>query len=384
MHACLHYRPEDMYAAQLQGGLEALNAGVTTTADYCHNLLSEDHASEAIRGLRESGIRAVWSYGFNYPPLPTLPFKSFDERLAHFQRLAASEFSSRDQLVTLGVAPAELPLWESEDQGVAQFRAARECAARLIWHCNGTTMGVPPSEIAHLHRLGLLADDIVFAHMHFTTPDEWKLLQDVGAQIAFTPDTELQMGMDWPSTNVAIEHGLTPSYGADIVSNNSADLLIQLRMALQIARAQANEHWGGQFYDGVTLKCADALAWGTINGARALGLDSITGSLTPGKDADLIMVETNSLSMVGWDKGNPEGSIILQSSVADIDTVMVRGKMVKQRGRMLADTGRAISLLRASADHIARGVGGPGGFYVSPAETFQRIGISDDWAAAAH
>ena len=75
LNAARHFTPEDMYAAQLQGGLEALNAGVTTVTDYCHNLLTPDHAHEAIRGVSESGLRTVWNYGFNYPPQEAPHFK---------------------------------------------------------------------------------------------------------------------------------------------------------------------------------------------------------------------------------------------------------------------------------------------------------------------
>ena len=62
------FRAEDMYAAQYAGALEALDAGVTTVVDYCHNLLTPDHAWESIRGLRDAGLRAVWCFGFNFPP----------------------------------------------------------------------------------------------------------------------------------------------------------------------------------------------------------------------------------------------------------------------------------------------------------------------------
>lgn len=64
LFAAKFFRPEDMYSTSLQGGLEALNAGVTTVAEYCHNVRTPDHAAENLRGVREAGVRTVWSYGF--------------------------------------------------------------------------------------------------------------------------------------------------------------------------------------------------------------------------------------------------------------------------------------------------------------------------------
>ena len=81
MNAARFFEPDDMYAAQLQGALEAVDAGVTTVTDYCHNILTPEHAQESIRGLSESGLRAVWNFGFNFPPMTNPYFKSLDERV---------------------------------------------------------------------------------------------------------------------------------------------------------------------------------------------------------------------------------------------------------------------------------------------------------------
>jgi cytosine/adenosine deaminase-related metal-dependent hydrolase len=252
MSAAADYRPQDMYAAQYQGGLEALNAGVTTVGDYCHNLISPDHAYEALRGTRDSGLRCVWSFGFNQPPLAQPAFQTFKMRLAFFHQLAL-QFTSQ-QIVTLGVAPEEWGLC-SEEEGIAQFQAAREVGARIFWHCNAVHHGGAPRNVERLNQLGLIGSDMVLVHMNFTSAEEWQIVGDAGAHIAFTPETELQMGMGWSSTNKVRELGITPTYGADIVSNNSADMFFPLRLALQVARAQQNEQWGGEFYDGVPITC---------------------------------------------------------------------------------------------------------------------------------
>lgn len=369
MSAAACYGPEEMYAAQFQGALEAINAGVTTVADYCHNLLTPEHASEAIRGLADAGIRCVWSYGFNAPPRAS-PL-TLEDRVALGRQLARRHFSSRDALLTLAVAPEEAPLWRTSEDGVRQFRLASELGVRAFWHCNcANAARERPRELLQLHRLGLLRPDVVLVHMNYTLEEEWSLVATSGAAVACTPDTELQMGMGRPVTVAARRHGLTPSFGTDIVSNNSADMFTALRLALQVAREELNRTHDGEFYDGVPIRCEEALQWGTLDGARTLGLAHCIGSLAPGKQADIVLLDTRGIALVGWDRRNPAATIIQQASTGNVDTVLVGGRILKRGGKLVADERRACSLLAAAAERIAARVEAGGGFYVPADRTF--------------
>ena len=363
MNAALAFTADDMYAAQYHGGLEAIDAGVTTVADYCHNLNTPDHAYESIRGLKESGLRTIWSYGFNRPPLEEHAFSSLDERLSFARKLAKEEFSDSSALVTMSVSPEETLFWGDDPaRGVAQFELARELNVPLFWHCNSSTelnTGKRLRDVARLNELGLLGPDLVLVHLHSTDMDEWKMIADCGAGVSFTPDTELQMGMLWPSTVEAHTLGIPQSYGADITSNNSGDMFIALRMALQVARCRKLEQINGeQLKIGVPYTGEDALAWGTIEAARAIGLEDKIGSLTPGKQADLLLLRTDSLSMVGWDRSNPAGTIMSQCTARNVDTVMIAGKVVKQAGHMKADTAHACRLLEDAHEKVLSRIGG--------------------------
>jgi 5-methylthioadenosine/S-adenosylhomocysteine deaminase len=371
MNAATAYSPDDMYAAQFHGGLEALNAGVTTITDYCHNILTPDHAHEAIRGLKDSGLRTIWNYGFNFPPQPAPHFTSLNDRVEFARTLAAQYFSSTDQLVTMGVAPEERGFWTTPDIGKAQFELARELNARIFWHANGgEENGEMPQDIKALHELGLLGPDVVGVHMHATQAEEWKMLADAGGAVAFTPDTELQMGMKWSSTEIARRYGIPQSYGADIISNNNGDMFTQLRLGLQAARARAIDE-EGVYMTGVPFTCADALRWGTLEGAKALGLDHAIGSLTPGKLADMVMLRADSLTMVGWDKSNP-ASLILQAQSSDVDSVLVGGTFVKRDGKMTGNVVNACRLLEEANHRIHNIVKDRGGFLLDPEEFMNR------------
>ncbi|MDJ0789002.1 MAG: amidohydrolase family protein [Myxococcota bacterium] len=377
MHAARFFTAEDMYAVQLHGALEALDAGVTSVTDYCHNLLTPDHAHEAIRGLRESGLRVVWNYGFNYPPQADPTFRSLQDRIAFGRELAKHEFTGRDALVTLGVAPEEAPFAGSSERLAAQFGLARELDARVFWHCNsGGIGGANQRDVAAIAELGALGSDVTLVHMYATDEDEWPMVAEAGAAVAFTPETELQMGMMWPSTRICAELGIPFGIGTDITSNNSADLFAAMRIGLQALRCHhidGDAEARGPFPLGTPISCADALAWGTRGGARALGLEDRVGSLRPGKQADVVLLRGDSLNMAGWDRSHPARSIVQQARPSDVDTVWVAGEIRKREGRLLGDVGRACSLLEAASERVHARIAESGGIELPLDETMARM-----------
>ncbi|MFM0640537.1 amidohydrolase family protein [Paraburkholderia metrosideri] len=375
LHAASVYRPEDMYAAQFHGALEALNAGVTTTADYCHNLNSPDHAEESVRGLHDSGARVVWGYGFNRPPLEAPAFSSVDDRYIHLKRFAAEKFTAKNSLVTLGICAEEPGWWPDDEYGIRQFMIARELDARVFQHCNSIRLesGVGPREAARLARLNLLGPQVTLVHLGFSDQDEWQQIADTGTTAAFTPETETEMGMGWPSIAKVKALGIPFGLGIDIVSNNSADMFFPLRFALNVERGFLNGKAAGVAILRAPLECREALHWGTLGGARALGLDHFIGSITPGKAADLVFYRADRISMVGWDINNPAATIIQQASVQDVDTVIVNGSIVKRHGRLTGDEARACRLMREASDYIYENTRHDGGFLPNQEKVFERL-----------
>lgn len=371
LNAARFFTAEDMHAAQLQGGLEALNAGVTTVTDYCHNLLTPDHAVEAIRGLQESGMRAVWNYGFNFPPTEDPHFQSLQQRLEFLDEIAKRYFSSTEGLLTLGVAPEEAMLAGSPEALDQQIHAARSVGAHIFWHANAPGEA-PPRDVAGLHERGMLASDITFVHMAGTEEDEWRMLSDHGASIVFTPDTELQMGMMCPSSATARRFGVNQAYGTDIVSNNSADMFTTLRVGLQAIRGRTLE-LEGVMQTGVPFTCEEVLKWGTIDAARSLGMESVIGSIAPGKRADILLLNGDSMTLTGWDRTNVAGAIVLHAQSTDVDTVWVDGEVVKRDGKLLADTHQACTRLQSASERLHEQIDRAGGFALSPEQVSGRL-----------
>jgi 5-methylthioadenosine/S-adenosylhomocysteine deaminase len=343
---------EDVYAGNFVGALEALDAGVTTLLDFSHCINSPDHADGAVRGLRDAGVRGIWAYGMFPVPVEEPAFATPDARLADARRVRERHFSAGGDLLDMGVALTELGLVPF-DVTRAEVALARELDVMVTAHTGTVTSARRPPEIELLHTAGLLDHRQVHVHCNACSNRELDLLAEAGASVSLTPETELQMGMGFPIFARALERGLGPSLGCDIVSNNSGDLFAQMRLGLQAERARANQDAldGLEMPQELTLGVRDVLRFATLGGAEALGLGSVTGSLEPGKAADLFLLRTDRLHLAPIH--DLVATVVLHAGPADVEAVLVGGEIVKQGGELVdarAEQGRA--LIQRSRERI--------------------------------
>jgi 5-methylthioadenosine/S-adenosylhomocysteine deaminase len=360
MNVSPEYTADDVYAGNYVGALEALDAGVTSILDFSHCNNSPDHADAGIAGLREAGIRAVYAYGYYPSPAPEPAFADHADRIADARRVQAEHFASADGLLTMGVAITEAGLlpW---DQTVAEVRSARELDVLLTAHTacvwgSQSTMGV-----RELNAHGMLDSEQVHVHCNALSDEELGLLADAGAKVSSTPETELQMGMGHPVIGRALALGMKPTLGCDIVSLNSGDMFTQMRIGLQFERAMENDPViaMGEMPARLRLSVRDALRWATVNGADALGLGARTGSLSPGKQADLILVGGEALNMTP--RPEPVGSVVVQANSSNVDTVLVAGRVVKRGGALVdVDPERIRRLANESRERVLGAVAAKG------------------------
>jgi 5-methylthioadenosine/S-adenosylhomocysteine deaminase len=200
---------------------------------------------------------------------------------------------------------------------------------------------------------GLLDSAQVHVHCNALSDAELRLLADAGAKVSSTPETELQMGMGHPVIGRALELGMKPTLGCDIVSLNSGDMFAQMRIGLQFQRAMDNDPVlaSGAMPATLRLGVRDALRWATVNGAEALGLGTRIGSLTPGKQADVVLIGGEALNMAP--RPDPVASVVVQANASNVDTVLVAGRVVKRGGKLLdTDLSRARRLIEESRARI--------------------------------
>ncbi len=322
------YSAEDVELGTYVGSLEALDAGVTSIFDYSHVNNSPEHAEAGLDGLTNSGIRGVFGYSFGQAEIFAPPY--FD-RIADFQRLAKERFSSRGR-ITLGACLSEIGL-APVSFNAAQKRVADEYGAISSTHI--ATGQAFPSGAKELAAAGVLDERLLLVHATTFSDDDWKIAGDAGVKVSTTPESELNMGMGRIAIAQALAHGLKPTIGADVVSLNGGDVFTQLRIALSFARwndAEPTLKQGRDIY-GMTLHPEDALRWGTIKGAEALGLSDRVGSLTPGKQADIIVINGNTIG--ARPVNDAVGQLVMQTYPGSIDTVMVGGTIVKRDGKLV-------------------------------------------------
>ncbi|TLV01471.1 amidohydrolase family protein [Dyadobacter luticola] len=346
------YRPQDVYTANLLGSLEALDAGITTVMDWSHVMNSPDHADMAIAGLKDSGIRAVFGYGTPGTSVWEWFYESQLNHPADIERILKQHFSSADQLVTPALA-IRGPEYSAFEVTRHDIELARRLGLPISMHVGCGTFAGKYEAVKKLADAKLLGPDLNFAHCNFLTVDDFRLLADQGCSVSITPEVEMQMSLGFPATGNAIRGGIQPALGIDVVTGAGGDMLTQMRIALQTARALANQEIlnTGEMPQQIPHTITDALHWATVNGAKALHLDHKTGSLEPGKHADLILIDTKSLNM--WPVNNPIASIATQAHAGNIDSVFVAGKAVKRNGRLLhADLSTLRKQASESAEHI--------------------------------
>lgn len=356
-----HLRPQDGYAGNLLGALEALDAGVTTLLDWSM-INSPEHSDELIRGLQDSGSRAVFAYGIPGEG----DYWNRESELKHDEdsrRIKKQYFSSNDQLLTMGLAirGPEFSCWET---AVHDIKLARELDVLSTMHLGFGTWGSVDRSIEKLHTAGLLGPDLNFVHANTLSYGEFKLIADSGASISVTPEVEKMMGHGYPATGFMIENGGRPTLGVDVVVSTGGDMFSQMKFALQAERSRINEVTlaGGNMPHNLHISALDVLEFATIDGARALGLEHKIGTLTPGKEADIIMIRTTDLNM--FPVNDPVTAVTLCANTGNVDSVFVAGKAVKRGGKMLnVDMKRVRKMAIEARDHIFSQYGVPQGAF---------------------
>ena len=342
-----HYRPEDVYVGNYAGSLEALNAGITTLLDWSHINNTPDHADEAVRGLKAGGIRAVYAHG-----MPTGAEWWVFSELNHpedIRRIRDEYFSSDDQLLTLALA-ARAPGNSNFEVARHDWELAREIGARISVHVGMRLTNVHVTHVKNLHDLGLMGDDTTYIHCTDSTDEELDLIASTGGTASVAPYVEMLMGHGPPPTGKLLRRGVRPTLSVDVVSSVPGEMFTQMRTALIQDRILHFPDTPDEAYE-PTLTHRDVLEFATIDGARACALDHKVGSITPGKDADLVLLQTNAINTAPL--LDPVATAVVFSDTSNVDTVLVRGRSVKRGGKLVdVDLPGVIASLERSRDHI--------------------------------
>lgn len=361
MHAQIapRFTAYDTYLGNLVGSLNQISNGATTIFDWCHNNATPAHSDAGIEALKETRIRAVFGHGSPKPDAKKnqIPFTHIPHPRSEIERLRKSSLSSDDALVTLAMAVLG-PDFSTWDVTEHDFRLAKEFDLLVSAHVWGASNRMNHNGYSKLSKLKLLDKRHNLVHGVYLKERELKTVLDSGASITVTPEVELQMGHGAPLTGAIRNLGYRPSIGVDVESNISGDMFTVIRMTLQSQRNLDNQRINRETKGpavNLTISPREALEWATINNAKALGLGDKVGSLTPGKEADIILINTNDLNL--FPVHNPLESIIFHANGSNVDTVMVGGKVLKQNGKLkYRNIEKKKELLARSGRRILKGM----------------------------
>jgi len=350
------YRAQDVYAGTLVGALECLNAGITTLVDWSHINNTPEHPDAAIQALGEAGIRAQYAYGSANTSLADYWVDSKIAIPAHdVYRIRDTYFAAggvdRSGLITMALA-ARGPGFCQPDVVRTEWRIADELDLPITVHVGMGRLGGRYAMVKQLSDLGLLRDRTTYVHSCYLSDEEWRMVADSGGTVSIAPQAELQMGHGWPPVMKAIEHGLEPGLSTDVVTSVPGDLFTQMRAAFAAERARVNaESWLTDTpVPGSMPRARDMLTLATINGAKLAGLGSRTGSLTPGKQADVVIIDATALNIAPV--LDPVAAVVLSADTSNVETVIVGGVIRKLDGGLVADTDRARAIVESSRDYL--------------------------------
>jgi cytosine/adenosine deaminase-related metal-dependent hydrolase len=347
------FEPEDVYIGNLLGAVEALDSGVTTLWDWANVMHTPEHADAAVTALLDSGIRAVFGYG-----------TPWDEHATWYadevRRVARQRLASRDQLVTLGLGTRH-PHNTSADAMRANIEIGRELAVPISLHVGFGAAGVRQRGVARLRDLDLLGPDLIFVHCSFCTEAEFGLMRDSGCHMSIAPRAAMSFGHGYPPTGRALAAGLRPGLGIDSVLGVSANMFAEMRTALEAERGRHNQQLleSGDRPDVPALRTRDVVEFATIDGACVLGLEAVTGSLSIGKQADIIILR---VAPPGLMLVNNLSAAVTWAEPSQVETVLVGGQVRKRDGRLVDHQMESlVTRARRSRERLFRSAAMPSG-----------------------
>jgi cytosine/adenosine deaminase-related metal-dependent hydrolase len=328
------FTDDDNYQGTLLACAEAISSGITTVHDWSHNVRGPAHAEAELRALAQAGLRARYSYGYSAGHPNDQAMDTDGLRALHRDWKSGPGASG---LLTLGMAcrgpGGSNPVTRVPPRVYQQeMAAARELGLPVTVHASG-----PPAaagQIAALADAGLLGPDLQVVHANSATPAEIGLLAEAGCTVSLSPFSELLIGYGLPQTAELLAAGIRVGLSVDTTAlTGNADMFAIMKLTQGLINATAHQEFA--------CTARQALALGTIEGARALGLDAVTGSLTPGKRADIILVDTGHPNLGVLT--DPAALLVSAAQPGNVHTVLADGRILKRGGALVTLNGERIS-----------------------------------------
>ena len=353
------YRPRDIYVGNMITALSCIDAGITTVIDNSHNSRTAAHSDAAVEALLDTGIRAVHAAG--------APVSGVWDT-AHWQgnlaRLQEKYFSNNPhRLVTLAMMAQLEP---------DQWAIARALGIPIVTEFFGGAMA---AELEDLHRRKLLGPDNIFNHCTCLPDAGWEILREAGVHVNVCPRSDAHYGIEdgMYAWQAALHHGIRPGLSVDNETSYSGDMFMEMRVAFYLQRVVGHSRRrDGHHHTEAPTNAFRLLEAATIDGAACAGLEQRIGSLTPGKQADIVLIRADDLNL--YPVNNAIGTVVHAAERSNIDTVIIGGRIRKRGGSVL---GVDRAKLRAAIDESCAHLFNAAGYQPDPfSESFAPIHLA--------
>ena len=389
------YRPQDVYINELFGGLSQLDDGVTTVHDVSQISHSPAHSDAAIQALIDTGRRAAFGYfesaGNFGAGVPGNQYPQDADRIYH-KWFSANNLSSNGLVHMIMGGEVYLNDATTDQSWTIGRRLGLQIAAHIL-----SPFGIRPifnklaAGTGGNGKIGIGPDNL-FIHMTGMSDTAWQKVKNAGAQVSLAVPIEMNMRHGMPPILRMQNLGMEPSLSVDVECTLTADFFTQMRSCMNLQRVLVNQmildspngnqnlpdplDWGLP-QSAVTvpppsfpyfpkppagipapLTTRDVLRYGTMNGAKALRLDGKVGSLTPGKEADIIILDATAINVAPLNQ--VPGAVVSLMDRTNVETVIVAGTVRKWKGRLLdVDLPNLRRQLENSRDYIFAAAGVP-------------------------
>lgn len=338
-----HYTSEDVYAATLVGLLGAAEAGVTTVVDWADILVDPSFAEASLQAHADAGLRTVF--------VAAAPgwIEEGDIGVSRVAELTTGEVP----LGGIAFGPAD-PSRFDLDRVAEHWTAARSSGMRIHTHVGRdvSDRGV----VASLSGRNLLGEDITLVHCTNLDESDLDAIASSGALVSLTPSNEMAAGYGAPPLQAFIDRGIRPGLGVGNELEAPGDIFAQMRAVNSIQHATLFDlKLSGKAGIPNLLSTREVIRYGTIDGARVAGLGDVTGSLTPGKQADVLVLRADrpNISPIN----DPVGAVVWGMDTSNVDWVFVGGNAVVRQGELVADVARVRRLAEEAHNRVASAAG---------------------------
>ena len=352
-----HYTPEDVYSSTLIGLLGAAEAGITTVVDWSDIQLDQTYADAALEAHADAGLRTVFVHS-----VPS--WADSQEAVGPaLKRVVSGRTDPAQSITTIAFGPAD-PVPPDRHQAARQsadleqlagdWKSARELGLRI--HAHTGSEASSGGVVAAMSSRGMLGADVTLVHGTNLNDDDLDAISSSGTGISLAPSSEMAGGRGSLTIQRLIDRGVRPGLAVDTERVAPGDMFAQMRAAISMQHATFFDlKLAGKAGLPQLMSTREVIRYATINGARVAGLGGVTGSLVPGKQADIVVLRTDRPNI--FPINDPIGAVVWGMDTSNVDWVIVGGRILMRNGVLEADVERARNLAKVAQQRVGAASG---------------------------